>query len=161
MSAGGGGELDDLRERLEVIERQIEALESEIEGLRAEKTEINEAMEGIETLESGDVVQVPLGGGAYVRAEGTNAEEIIIGFGGGYAGERDADGAISTLENKQDLLDERIAEVEEDIAELESESEQLEQRAQQLQQQQLQQLQQQMGQGQGQGPPGPNPDEDA
>jgi prefoldin alpha subunit len=150
MSAGGG-EMEELQQQLQAIEQQVEALEAEIEGLRVEQTEIDEAIEAVGEIETGDTVQVPLGGGAYVRAEIEDAEEIVVGFGGGYAGERDGDGAIETLERKRDLLDDRIEDIEGDIEELQQESAQLEQRAQQMQQQQMQQMQQQMG---GQGPGG-------
>jgi len=157
MSAGGSG-MRDLQEQIEAIEQQVEALRAEIETLRAEQTDIDEAIEAIGTIDTGDTVEVPLGGGAYVRAEVEDAEEIIVGFGGGYAGERDSDGAIESLQRQRDLLDDRIAEIEEEIEELREESSELEQRAQQLQQQQMQQMQQQMGQqGQGQGPGGPGP----
>ena len=153
MSAGGDG-MRELQERIEAIEQQVETLRAEVESLRVEQTEIDEAIEAIGSIDTGDTVQVPLGGGAYVRAEIENAEEIIVGFGGGYAGERDSEGAVESLERKRDLLDDRIKEVQEDIEELREESTDLEQRAQQLQQQQMQQLQQQMG---GPGGPGPSP----
>jgi len=153
MSAGGDG-MRELQERIEAIEQQVETLRAEVESLRVEQTEIDEAIEAIGSIDTGDTVQVPLGGGAYVRAEIENAEEIIVGFGGGYAGERDSEGAVESLERKRDLLDDRIEGVQEDIEELREESTDLEQRAQQLQQQQMQQLQQQMG---GPGGPGPGP----
>ena len=137
MSAGGDG-MRELQERIEAIEQQVETLRAEVESLRVEQTEIDEAIEAIGSIDTGDTVQVPLGGGAYVRAKIENAEEIIVGFGGGYAGERDSEGAVESLERKRDLLDDRIEGVQEDIEELREESTDLERRAQQLQQQQMQ-----------------------
>lgn len=159
MSAGGGG-LQELQEQLEAIDQEISSLEQEIEGLRAEKRDMDDAMNALDHLESGDSVQVPLGGDAYVRAEITDIDEIIVSLGGGFAAERDQDGAADSLEQKKGTLDDRISDVQSDISDLEEESAKIEQRAQQMQQQQLQQLQQQM-QGQGQGPdPGSETDDE-
>ena len=140
---GGGGQLQQLAEEIQALEEEQEALEGEVEGLQNEKLEIDEAVEAIETLGTGDTVQVPLGGDAYVRAEVQDINEIIVSLGGGYAAEREQDDAIGTLERKKETLDDRIDDLQSEIAEIESESEELEQKAQQMQQQQMQQ---QMGQ---------------
>jgi prefoldin alpha subunit len=145
MGGGGGGQLEQLSQELDVLERQREAMEEEIEGFRNEQQEIDEATEALENLDSGSTVQVPLGGDAYVRAEVQNVDETVVSLGGGYAAERDEEGAIETLERKRDALDDRIEEVREDITDIESERDELEQQAQRLQQQQMQQLQGQMG----------------
>jgi prefoldin alpha subunit len=91
-------------------------------------------------------VQVPLGGGAYLRAEVQDIDEVIVGLGGNYAAEQESDDAIDALRTKQDALDERIAEVRGEISDLEDESAELEQQAQQMQQQMQQQQMQQMQQ---------------
>jgi len=144
MSAGGpNAALQELAQAIQEIEQQQGILRGEIESLQSRKTEIDEAVKAIETLETESTVQVPLGGGAYVRAEVENIDEIIVELGADYAAERDTDGAVSTLESKQETLDGRIKEIQSDIAELETEAEELESRATQLQQQQMQQLQQQ------------------
>lgn len=144
MSLGGGNpELQEVAQQLEEIEERREGLEAEIERLNAKKQEIDEAIEAIEAIETGSTVQVPLGGGAYARTEIANLDEIVVELGGGYAAERDEEGAVKTLETKKDTFDERIGDVEAEIETLESESAELEERAQQLQSQQLQQMQQQ------------------
>ena len=145
MSLGGGAnqQLEELAQELEIIEEQREALQAEIGSLRTQKTTVDEAIEAVEELESGDTVQVPLGGGAYVRAEIADIDEVIVDLGGGYAAERDQDGAVESLESKKDTIDDRIEELQSEVAQLESESEELEQRARQMQAQQMQQLQQQ------------------
>ncbi len=146
MSLGGGGgqqELQELAQQLEAIEEQQAAVEAEIEGLQTRKREIDEAVEAIDSLETDSTVQVPLGGGAYLRATIENIDEVTVELGGGYAAERDQDGAVETLESKKETLDDRIEGLRSEVAELESEGEQLEQKAQQMQQQQMQQVQQQ------------------
>ena len=146
MSLGGGGgqqELQELAQQLEAIEEQQTAVEAEIEGLQTRKREIDEAIEAIDNLETDSTVQVPLGGGAYLRATIENIDEVTVELGGGYAAERDQDGAVETLESKKETLDDRIEGLRSEVAELESEGEKLEQKAQQMQQQQMQQVQQQ------------------
>ena len=127
-------------------EEQQEALENEIGGLEQEKREIDEAIDAVDQLETDDTVQVPLGGGAFVRATIQDVDEIVVDLGGNYAAERDQDGAISSLEAKKGTLDDRIEDLRSQIAELETHSEEIEQEAQQAQAQQMQQLQQQQQQ---------------
>jgi prefoldin, archaeal alpha subunit/eukaryotic subunit 5 len=151
MSLGGGGggggnqQLQELAQQLEAIEEQREAVETEIETLRTRKRDINGAIEAIEELETDASVQVPLGGGAHVQATIEDIDEITVDIGGGYAAERDQDGAVDSLEIKQGTLDDRIDDLQSDLSELERESEELEEQAQQLQAQQLQAQQAQRG----------------
>jgi prefoldin alpha subunit len=146
MMGGGSQQLQQLSQELQAIDQEIAELEEEIQSYQDEKSEIDEAVEAIETLESGSTVQVPLGGGAYLRAEVQDIDEVIVGLGGGYAAEQEQGDAIEALRRKQDAVDERIAETRGEIEELEEESSELEQQAQQmqqqLQQQQMQQFQQ-------------------
>ena len=150
----GRQQLQQLAETIQALDREQQALEANIKGLRNQQKAIDEAVEGIETLENGSVVQVPLGGGAYVRAEVQAIDEIVVDLGGDYAAEREQDGAIESLEAKRDRLDDRIAETEKEVAEIEEESSELEQRAQQAQQQMQQQMQQMQGMGGRMGEPG-------
>ncbi|PSQ43379.1 prefoldin subunit alpha [Halobacteriales archaeon SW_7_68_16] len=140
----GGGQLQELSEQLQELQQQIAAVEGEIERLEGEQSDIDDAVEAIEELDTGATVQVPLGGGAHLRAEVEDIEEIVVDLGGGYAAERDSSGAIESLEKKRTTIDDRIDGLESDVDDLEDESDELEQQARQLQQQQMQQ---QMGGG--------------
>ena len=159
---GGGGrqQLQQLAETIQALDRERQALEGDVQELRDEQGAIDEAIEGIETLENGSVVQVPLGGGAYVRAAIQDIDEIVVDLGGDYAAERAQEGAIESLEAKRDRLDDRIEEIEAEVEEIEEESSELEQRAQQAQQQMQQQQMQQM-QGQMGGPGGEDDPDDS
>jgi prefoldin alpha subunit len=148
---GGQQQLQQLSQELEAIDEEISELEVEIEDLRTRQSEIDEATEAIETLDSGSTVQVPLGGGAYLRAEVQDIDEVIVDLGGGYAAEQEQDDAVDALERKRVVLDDRIDDVQDEISELEAESEEIEQQAQQMQQQMQQQQMQQMQQQQQQG----------
>ncbi|ELY27044.1 prefoldin subunit alpha [Halogeometricum borinquense DSM 11551] len=143
---GGQQQLQQLSQELQAIEQEIEELEGDVSDLQQEKSEIDEAIEAIETLETGSTVQVPLGGGAYLRADVQDIDEVIVGLGGDYAAEQEQDDAIEALRLKQDSIDERIAAVQGEISDLEDESSELEQQAQQMQQQMQQQQMQQMQQ---------------
>lgn len=149
--SGSQQQLQELSQQLQEVEEQIEALQANVEGIRNEQTEVDEAMDALEKLETDSIVQVPVGGGAYVRAQVQDIDEVIVELGADYAAEFEQEEAVDVLDNKKDRLDERIEEVTDRIADLEAESSELEQKAQQLQQQALQQQMGQM-QGQGQGP---------
>jgi len=146
MMGGGQQQLQQLSQELEELDVEIEEKEAEIEEFQSEKAGVDDAIEAIETLDSGSTVQVPLGGGAYVRAEVQDIDEIIVDLGGGYAAEQDSTDAVDALESKKESLDDRISEVRSEISDLEDESAELEQRAQQMQQQMQQQQMQQMQQ---------------
>ena len=146
MGGGGQQQLQQLSQEIDAIQEEIEELRGDVEGIESEKDEIDEAVEAIETLDSGSTVQVPLGGGAYLRAEVQDIDEVIVDLGGGYAAEQGQTDAIEALQRKRDMLDQRIAETEGEIEELEDESDELEQQAQQMQQQMQQQQMQQMQQ---------------
>jgi len=151
MMGGGQQQLQQLSQELQALDEEIEALESEVKGHREEQADIDHAVEAIETLDSGATVQVPLGGGAYVRAEVQDIDEIVVSLGGNYSAEQPQEDAIDVLRRKQDALGDRIEETQAEIDELESESDELEQQAQQMQQQMQQQQMQQMQQGQNDG----------
>ena len=150
MMGGGQQQLQQLSQELQAIDEEIETLKAEIDDLQTEQAAIDDAIEAIDTLDTGSTVQMPLGGGAYIRAEVQDIDEIIVDLGGDFAAEQDADNAADALRTKQDVLDDRIEEVRAEVGELEDESSELEQQAQQMQQQmQQQQMQQMQGQGDG------------
>lgn len=140
-------ELQQLSQQLEAIESQLEALHTELQRLRARQSDIEEAVDALDTLETGSTVQVPLGGGTYVRATVEDMDEVIVGIGSSYAAERTADSAKEVLEDRKDRLADRISELTDSIAELEAEGEELGQEAQQRLQRLRQQQQQDSGLG--------------
>ncbi|WP_254861705.1 prefoldin subunit alpha [Halovivax gelatinilyticus] len=143
--SGGQQQLQALSQELQQIQETIASLEETIEGIRTEQSSIDDAITAVEALETDSTVQVPLGGGAYVRATVEDVDEVLVSLGADYAAEFGRERAVETLENKRTRLDERIEEVNDRIADLEAESSQLEQQAQQLQQQALQQQMGAMG----------------
>ncbi len=144
MSLGGGQQqLEAISQEIEELEEAEEELAQQIEALESEKVAIDEAIEGIQTLETGSTVQVPLGGDAYVRAEIAAIDEIVVGIGAEYAVEQPEDSAIDVLESRKADLDDRIEDYRSQIAEVKEERAELEQQAQQSQQQLMQEQMQQ------------------
>ena len=139
---GGGGQAQEIAQQIEELEQHQAALEEEIEQLQEQQRDIDDAIEAVENLDTGSTVQVPLGGGAYVRAEVADIDEVIVDLGADYSAERDQEGAVSTLEAKQEKLDERIKDIRSEISEIETETDRLQDRAEELQAQQMQQMQQ-------------------
>ena len=137
--SGGQQELQALSEQLQQLQETIEVLQGTIEGIRAERSAVQEAIDAIETLESGSTIQVPLGGGAYVRATVEDIDDVIVELGDQYGAAFERTDATDALSRKQERLDERIEEVTDRIGELEANRTQLEDRARGLQQQALQQ----------------------
>jgi prefoldin alpha subunit len=152
--SGGEEELQQLSQQLQAVESQLESLQVEIQNLRTRQRDIDEAIEAIDALETGSTVQVPVGGGAYVRATIDDVDEVIVGIGADYAAERDQDGAVSLLSERKDNIDDRLSELTDAVAQLESQGEELSQEAQQR----LQRLQAERGGlgGAGGGLPGGN-----
>jgi len=139
---GGGGQAQEIQQQIEELQQHQAALEEEIEQLQEQKRDVDDAIEAVENLETGGTVQVPLGGGAYVRAEIADIDEVIVDLGADYSAERDREGAVSSLESKKETLDGRIEELRSEIAEIDTETEKLQDRAEELQAQQMQQMQQ-------------------
>ncbi|HKJ59295.1 MAG TPA: prefoldin subunit alpha, partial [Halobacteriales archaeon] len=90
--SGGEEELQQLSQQIQAVESQLESLQMEAQQLRNEQADIEEAIEAIESLETGSSVQVPVGGGAYVRATIDDIDEVIVSIGAEYAAEREQDG---------------------------------------------------------------------
>lgn len=145
MSRGGGGQqqLEALSQKIEELEEVEQELERQIDAFETEKAEIDEAIEGLDALETGSIVQVPVGGDAHVRAEIQSIEVVVVNIGADYAVEQPSDDAVDILEDKKDTLDDRIEEAQSEIVDIEEELSGLEQQAQQSQQQLLQQQMQQ------------------
>ena len=141
--SGGEEELQQLSQQIQAVESQLESIQTEIQNLRARQGDIDEAVEAIESLETGSTVQVPVGGGAYVRATVDDIDEVIVDIGADYAAERGQDGAVSLLEERKALVADRIDELNDAAAQLRSQGEELSQEAEQR----LSQLQAERGGG--------------
>jgi len=124
-----------LSQELQVVESQIEQLEAEVTQIRTQQSSMREAVRAIGELDTGATVQVPLGGGAFVRASIEDIDEVIVELGGDYAAEQDATTASETLQRKRAALDERAEELLEELETVVARRSELEQQVQAIQQQ--------------------------
>jgi prefoldin alpha subunit len=124
-----------LSQELQVVDRQIEQLEAEVTQIRTQQSSMREAVRAIGELDTGATVQVPLGGGAFVRASIEDIDEVIVELGGDYAAEQDATTASETLQRKRAALDERAEELLEELETVVARRSELEQQVQAIQQQ--------------------------
>lgn len=143
-------QLEQLSAQLQQLEEQRQALSGEVERLRNLQGEITEAVDALETIETDSKLQVPVGGGAFVKATVEDVDEVIVRLGGGFAAERDREGAIETLTHRRELLSDRTDELREVIEEVESNITSIEGSARELRTRLQQQVQQELrGRGQG------------
>lgn len=131
MSAGEGGRLQQMAAQIEELDQVVESLRAQVQRLRVEQNAVESAIDAVESLDDGDEVQVPLGGGAYVRAAIEDMDAIIVELGGDYAAEREEAQAIEVLESKAERLQDQIDEANDAIADLEAQGEELSAQAQQ------------------------------
>jgi len=129
------GAMTQLSQELQVVESQIEQLEAEVTQIRTQQSSMREAVRAIGELDTGATVQVPLGGGAFVRASIEDIDEVIVELGGDYAAEQDATTASETLQRKRAALDERAEELLEELETVVARRSELEQQVQAIQQQ--------------------------
>lgn len=125
-------ELQQLSQQLQIIQTQLQELTAEREALRETVSELDGAIRALERLESGSMVQVPLGGSTYVRAEIADIDEVLVAFGAGYSAERSRDGAVESLQDRQSIIDDRVDSITDHVTRLETEATELEQQLQQL-----------------------------
>lgn len=146
MSQGEAGQhLQELSAQIQELEQVQSQLQAQVEAARTSQQAVTEAKNALGDLETDDVVQVPLGGGAYVRARIEDIDEVIVELGSDYAAEQTRDDAIDSLDRRSDHIEEQIAEIQDGIADIQSDMQELESQAEQFRQQLLQQQSQQLG----------------
>ncbi len=147
MSQGqqAGQHLQELSQQLQELDQVQSQLRTQLEATRLGREEVRDAIDALEELESDAVVQVPLGGGTYVKARIEDIDEVIVDLGADFAAERDREDAISTLETRTDQIDEQIERLQETLSNVSANIQEVQGQAQHLRQQLLQQQSQQLG----------------
>lgn len=132
MSADGDeARLQQMAAQIEELDQILTVLRNQVQRLRDDRRELRETIEAIESLDEGDTVQVPLGGGTFVRAAIEDLDGLIVSVGAGYAAERSEAEAVAVLETRLEQLEAEIEEAEAAIADLEAQGEELGAQAQQ------------------------------
>ncbi len=100
--------LEAMVNELNTYQGQAEVLQQQIDTLNATITELQVAMDTLETVKGEDNKEtlVPIGAGSFLITELKNTEEVIIGLGAGVAVKKTVDEAKETIAEQKKELEE-------------------------------------------------------
>ncbi len=121
-------EIRESQQNIEALEKQIEVINSSIKEV--ESTE--ETLEGIEDIESGSEILVPIGSGSYIPAVIKDTEKVLTELGADLVAESPPEKVIDLVGKRRKDLEESLEEAQERIDELKSNIEKMRPEAQKL-----------------------------
>jgi len=116
------------QQNIEALEKQIEVIKSSINEV--ESTE--ETLEGIEEIESGAEILVPIGSGSYLPAVVQDTDKVLTELGADLVAESPPKKVIDIVEKRKSDLEESLEEAQERIDDLKSNIEEIRPEAQKL-----------------------------
>ncbi len=122
------GQIREAQQNIEALESQIEVINNSINEV--ESTE--ETLDGIENIDPGTEILVPIGSGSYIPAEIKDPERILTELGADLVAERPPKKVIKLVEKQKKDLEDSLEEAKERIEDLEDKIEELRPQAQQL-----------------------------
>lgn len=114
-----------LQEQAKVFASNIEMLNVYLEDLYRSKT----TLEGLDHLNKGDEILVPIGASSFIRAKIDDTENIISGIGANVSVDRTVEEAIKNLEERISLTESKINQNQENYMKVAGTLEQLGARA--------------------------------
>ncbi|HIP17413.1 MAG TPA: prefoldin subunit alpha [Methanothermococcus okinawensis] len=125
--------------QLELYNQQVNKLQEELEKIELMRLEVLKSIESMDELKNSKELLVPLGGGAFVKAEVVDCEKIIVGAGADVFVEKSTSEVVQDfkkyaeeLNNAEVMLKEQISKTISVIKKLQND---LESKAQMMEQQ--------------------------
>ncbi len=100
---------------LELYNQQVKKLQDELGKIEIMKIELIKSIESLEGLKESKELLVPLGGGAFVKADVKDNEKVIVGTGGDIFLEKNIDEVIEDFKKSADELDNAETMIKEQI----------------------------------------------
>ncbi|MDK2929812.1 MAG: prefoldin alpha subunit [Methanococcus sp.] len=115
---------------LDVYNQQVQKLQEELSNIDMMIMELLKSIESMEGLKSSKEILLPLGAGAFIKAEAQNPEKIVLSVGVDVLLEKDVDDVIvdfqksvEELEKTKELVNNQIQKTNQEIVKLRSELE--------------------------------------
>ena len=103
---------------INVYKQQAELIQQQIELIQTSMAEVDALSNTLDDLKGKDSIEafVPVGAGAFMRAELKNTDDIIMSIGAGVAVKKDVDGAKEIIKSQRadlaDNLDKMLAQLQ-------------------------------------------------
>ena len=89
---------------LELYNQQVKKLQEELGKIEIMKMELMKSIESMEGLKESKELLIPLGGGAFVKAEVIDSEKVIVGAGADVFLEKNIDEVIEDFKKSSEEL---------------------------------------------------------
>ena len=128
----------DLLINIQILQEQAKILASNVEMLTMYLQEMVTSkltLEGIQDLNPGDEILVPIGASSFIRARIDDTEKVIVGVGADVSVDRACEDAVQDLEKRISLTQERIKENQDNYMKVTAKLEEFNAQAQEIMQQ--------------------------
>ena len=111
-------DMNNLLSQINVYKQQAELIQQQIELIQTSMAEVDALSSTLDDLKGKDSIEafVPVGAGAFMRAELKNTDDIIMSIGAGVAVKKDVDGAKEIIKSQRadlaDNLDKMLAQLQ-------------------------------------------------
>lgn len=122
------GELREAQQNIEVLQSQKEVIQNSINEIESTK----ETLEGIEDVEPGTELLVPIGSGSYLPVEVQNPDRILSELGADLVAERPPEEVSKLIDKQKNDLEDSLETTEDKIEELTDKIEELRPKAQEM-----------------------------
>ncbi|KXB06910.1 hypothetical protein AKJ51_02520 [candidate division MSBL1 archaeon SCGC-AAA382A20] len=122
------GELREAQQNVEILQSQSEELKNSINEIESTK----ETLEGIEEVEAGTELLVPLGSGSYLPVEAHKPDKVLMDLGADLVAERSPEKVSELIDKQKKDIEGSLEEIQNRIKKLNEKIEELRPKAQEL-----------------------------